>query len=944
MRYRSFNTAAQFSGDLAAYADLVGGDYLPALKRLGDGLNHKGYVTETDDLRFSLELQLLNLEVNRRLNKGIFSGMPTRVYEAIDFVIGIGQALPHLSEKARGDLRSEIVTRIKNKQGLRPLQHEFRIAGALSQFGYDVTFADLEGGQGGFDFLAQGNDHAFEVEGKCVPAFLGQAILPEAAEIFFLALAKDFHGWSDETSIPILTINLFNRLDTNQAMISKLVAACNRAARTRAEEVVEGYATVKFIGAVPESSADELFETMQIDSVATWANVFLSEGQPRVAVRLESERPSRFARSVLDNLSDAANRQFTGTRPGVIWLHMDYAPPEIFDALANANTGASFLDLLALAVLNSPKRSHICQLVVSGGAHLMRRGEFARSGFRRVVYNSPCCRFGDVRLFSPGKTINSSTAMAGPKAKSLLAEANIRFRIAAGPKEAFSAAQKQLLLRYATSTSQAERLIGANTLFGRALQLGQQGRSGQAIEAYDELISLFGTSMEEGIDGVIAASLFNRGNMLGDLGRGDEALSAYESVVTRFSVTTRPDIAEKIARALFNSGRILGSRPDRVGDAIGFYRQIFDRFKAAPRLYREEIVAQALVNLGGLLGLTDEAVLIFDEVIARFGTSKEEGLREQVEKAFANKASAHMSNGRSLEALATLDSLLARPEKSMAGIELRITFWKMDVLLSLGREAEALELCDRMMQLIRPTSDLSLKEQLASALLSKASVLKGHGNVPGELETYNALIAEFGAYPDDGLLRRVILAEQKKIETLTSLERYDDAILTCDSLVLRFDRNGSLSDLKEIVAWALFFKGVLQGLKHEPEKAVDALSEAIRRFGLASATRAENAGRALVERAGHLCDLGRYDEAFTDCDEFLAGYDVEGETEASEFVAQALLIKGISLANMDKATEAIGILEEIAARFSGKASEPLACYVEQAVEILKELRRLNDET
>jgi hypothetical protein len=83
-----------------------------------------------------------------------------------------------------------------------------------------------------------------------------------------------------------------------------LVGACDRAAQTRGAEVMEDYATVKFIGAVPESASSQLFETMQIDSVATWANVFLSEGKPRVAVRLESERPSRFARSVLDNLSD----------------------------------------------------------------------------------------------------------------------------------------------------------------------------------------------------------------------------------------------------------------------------------------------------------------------------------------------------------------------------------------------------------------------------------------------------------------------------------------------------------------------------------------------------------------------------------------------------------------------------------------------------------------
>jgi tetratricopeptide (TPR) repeat protein len=440
-------------------------------------------------------------------------------------------------------------------------------------------------------------------------------------------------------------------------------------------------------------------------------------------------------------LTDTAKRQFTDTRPGIIWLHIDYLQPEIFDALAYAKTGASFLDLLALAVFDSPKRSHICQLVFSGGAQLIRKGEVARSGFGQVVYNSPSCRFGDVRLFPGGKTINLSTARVGPKAKSLLAEANIRFRIAAGPKETFSAAQKQLLQRYATSTNMAERQIAANALFRRALQLGQQGRSDLAIEVYDELISLFGASTEQDLEELVAASLFNRGNMLADLGRGDEALSAYESVINRFDAATRPQVAEKVARSLFNSARILGSRPDQIGDAIGFYRQIFERFKAAPQLYPPEIVAKALVNLGGLLVPTDDAARVFDEVIAYFGISEEDGLREQVEKALANKGSVLMSNGRPLEALAALDALLARPEKSKAGVELGVTFWKMDALLSLGREDEALELCDRTMEAIGPTS---VKENLAGALLNKASVLKGRRNFSGELETYDALIGKYG--------------------------------------------------------------------------------------------------------------------------------------------------------------------------------------------------------
>jgi len=76
MRYRSRNDSAQFSSDAAAFVNLLGQqEYLQLLLRLGAGLNNKGYVTEIDDLRFSLELQLLNLELLRIQNEGALSGM-----------------------------------------------------------------------------------------------------------------------------------------------------------------------------------------------------------------------------------------------------------------------------------------------------------------------------------------------------------------------------------------------------------------------------------------------------------------------------------------------------------------------------------------------------------------------------------------------------------------------------------------------------------------------------------------------------------------------------------------------------------------------------------------------------------------------------------------------------------------------------------------------------
>ncbi len=53
-----------------------------------------------DDLQFSLELEVFNLDVSRRIKKGRFSFVPTDAHEGADFVIGVGQTIPHLSEKA----------------------------------------------------------------------------------------------------------------------------------------------------------------------------------------------------------------------------------------------------------------------------------------------------------------------------------------------------------------------------------------------------------------------------------------------------------------------------------------------------------------------------------------------------------------------------------------------------------------------------------------------------------------------------------------------------------------------------------------------------------------------------------------------------------------------------------------------------------------------------
>ena len=697
-----------------------------------------------------------------------------------------------------------------------------------------------------------------------------------------------------------------------------MIEGCNNAARTRTATVLGDYATVAFLGAVPEASIDRLFEIVQIDRISRWANVFLSVKRPRVVVRLESTRSSKFVPNILATLSDAAKRQFSGTRPGIIWLHIDYLDPVSFNSLAYSEKGFSFFDLLALAVLDSPKRPHISQLVFSGGAHLVRRNEYARSSFKTVVYNGPRCQFGSTLLFPHGRNAISS-GVTGEKAKQLLPAAKLSFNIASGPKDISTAATSAFSHHWLTSSNPVQSRAAATGLFAKALRLSEQGRSAAAVVAYDTLLRQFAAESEANFQELIAAALFNRGNMLLELGKHDDALLAYETVVSRFGASDIPLIAEKVARALYNSAKILERNPAHIKEAIDTYEQIGKRFQTSPHIYPPEIVAQALVNMGVLLGTTEAAIRVYDEVIENFANSSQEGLRNQVKKALLNKGRVLMATDRAAEALDAFDAVLAHPGASQAGSELWAMFWKMSVLSSIGREHEAAELCDKLVESIDPTTELRLREAGAHALLTKASILKARGDRIGEVASYDTLLWKFGMDSDRELRVLVIAAQEQRVEALTWLGRHVEALSACDNVIARCNGKEGPPNSSEHVAWALSAKAFALAREERSEDAAEVCSEIIGLFGPGSPTPLlERAGRALVERAAHFCDLGHYEEALSDCDTFLAAYQSLADRWISESVALALLTKSLSLLNMERSTEATDVLNKLLTCFGGK--------------------------
>lgn len=401
MKYRKLSNPNDFARDVSAVVRLLGErDYLSRLQLIGKSLNMKGYVTPNDDLRFSLERDLLSLELTRRQRRGRFDSYPLHLHEASDFIIGLGQTIQTLSERAKRKVKSQIWSGLKTN-GLRPLQHEMRVASILDKFGCEFAFADLEQDKR-FDFLAEKDGLEFEVEAKCLNVFTGHPLAPQDADKFFHEIRRRFLGAADKKVIPALDVMVSHRLPTNLNDLWKLVDACSAVVNSRETVDVMGIGSIKFVGMLPDFNRDAIATAFELDSRIS-DHLYLSRSTPKAAIRLRSQQRTRFREKIITTVSEAAKKQFTGARPGIVWTHVNYVSPEVFDALSYATEGQSLFDTIAERVFGSPKRNHVSQLVFTGGSHLRMTEGIAQSSYRRVVYNSDCSRFANSLLIPEGK-------------------------------------------------------------------------------------------------------------------------------------------------------------------------------------------------------------------------------------------------------------------------------------------------------------------------------------------------------------------------------------------------------------------------------------------------------------------------------------------------------------------------------------------------------------
>jgi hypothetical protein len=399
LRYRDVSSLADISRDIAVVVDFVGlEEYRSSLDAIGRSLRAKGFVTPFDDAHFSLELDLFNLEQLRSRCSGLFPSLPMRCHRGLDFLIGLGQTIPALS----GGAKARLLGRLRSglKEGLWPLEHELRVAANLSKRGWNLYFHDLEEG-GGYDFLAHRTGAGFEVEAKAVSAFTGWPIKPDNLGKLLLEIKRRF-VWKDERTIPVLRVQLSSALLPERTQLQGLVDAFSNAAGANGGVSLSS-AQIQFVGTVPDLAPVQLSIASYKHACMVQKIVLVNPTRPKLVLELSSEKPVQLERKIAKTINEAARMQFSRSSPGLIWTHVNFISDEAFRRLGSQHAGTPFLDRVANAALLSEKRTHLAQLIFSGGSFQQRTGSTVCSSYKVVVYDSPACHFGKKVIFQGGR-------------------------------------------------------------------------------------------------------------------------------------------------------------------------------------------------------------------------------------------------------------------------------------------------------------------------------------------------------------------------------------------------------------------------------------------------------------------------------------------------------------------------------------------------------------
>lgn len=346
--------------------------------------------------RFILEqhgLEIAYVEMRQRMRRTGRFGWPPATAENFRFccfAVTASRVHASLSDAGKARLSGAIRSALRGDRCLAPIEYEMRMAAHAMARGFDVEFHDMETG-GGHDFIAGKDAAEIEVECKHVSADLGRQIHRRDLQALIQLVAPAINrAVANGTTGQFLHVTLPGRLTRErhhqQALADRIEAALSGTCGSDVSD--DAVCTVRSqefdlnaspfrSGAAPGQSDDELEKFVEhkfgLINLNTVANV--SPGRSAVVISFESEQPDQVLKRTFENLSDDASRQFSGTRPAILLVHLaDIKEPHLRELSEIAQSGTlTGLQQCARDLLDRRPHLHSLALTADGEVEFSQR-------------------------------------------------------------------------------------------------------------------------------------------------------------------------------------------------------------------------------------------------------------------------------------------------------------------------------------------------------------------------------------------------------------------------------------------------------------------------------------------------------------------------------------------------------------------------------------------
>ena len=305
-----------------------------------------------------------------------------------------------------------------------------------------------------------------------------------------------------------------------------------------------------------------------------------------------------------------------------------------------------------------------------------------------------------------------------------------------------------------------------------------------------------------------------------------------------------------------------------------------DRSADQPHASEQPVAAQELYRQAIALsdrGHVPEALVLWDELVRRFGEGDAQPELEYVAIALVNKGISLGKMQRPNDALAAWQEVANRFESS-DGETLQATVARAHVnraamLGTLNFPEEALAICDAVWARFASTDSPLVLAEVANALSCKGLTLAQLNRPVEALATWDSVVQHYGSRDEPAIQMHVASTLLAKGEFLLESNRPNEALVAFDDVVERFGSN-DIPTLQDIVAKTLLSKGNLLAYMNRAKEALGAWDQVVQRFETSVHPTLRDATQiALINKAALELANGRSEAAISAVNR---GFEVDG--------------------------------------------------------------------